>query len=47
MTELPGPNLASAVDGGIRVQPNSGRSCPAATDSHRWAADYREPRIEL
>jgi hypothetical protein len=24
------------VDGGIQLQPNSGRSCPAATDSHHW-----------
>jgi hypothetical protein len=25
-------NLASAVDGGIPLQPNTGRPCPAATD---------------
>lgn len=31
-----GHNQASAVDGGIQLQPNSGRSCPAATDSHHW-----------
>ena len=28
-------NPASAVDGGFPLQSNSGRSCPAATDSHR------------
>jgi hypothetical protein len=28
-------NLASAVDGGIPLQPNSKPHCPAATDSQR------------
>jgi hypothetical protein len=32
------PNPASAVDGGIPLQPNSELRWPAATDSHRWAA---------
>jgi hypothetical protein len=31
--------MASAVDGGIRLQSNSERPCPAATDSHRWTED--------
>jgi hypothetical protein len=28
------PNPASAVDGGIPLQPNPKRRCPAATDPH-------------
>jgi len=32
------PNLASAVDGGLPLRPNSERPWPAATDSHDSAA---------
>ena len=38
MPSSPRPNPASPVDGGIPVQSNSGRSCPAATDPHCSAA---------
>ena len=35
-------NLASAVDGGMPLQPNSRPRCPAATDSQRSCAmSYR------
>jgi hypothetical protein len=34
-------NPASAVDGGMTLQSNSGCPCTAATDSHRWVRARR------
>ena len=41
------PNQRSAGKGGAAILWRAGRAWPALPDRERWAADYREPRIEL
>ena len=33
-------NKAHTLDGGIPLQPNPARRCPAASDVRRWAACF-------
>jgi hypothetical protein len=40
-------NKRGAGKGGFAVLWRAGRAWPAPPDRERWAADYREPRIEL
>jgi hypothetical protein len=46
-SEHPEPNPAASVDAPIASLFVFLRQWRRATDQRRWAADYREPRIEL